>query len=32
LITEHLEDHAKGRHDVVGILLREEEKLRLPVK
>jgi hypothetical protein len=32
LITEHLEDHANGRHDVVGILLREEEKLRLPVK
>jgi hypothetical protein len=32
LITEHLEDHAKGRHDVVGVLLREEEKLRLPVK
>jgi len=32
LITEHLEDHAKGRHGAVGILLREEEKLRLPVK
>ncbi|CAI6341301.1 unnamed protein product [Periconia digitata] len=31
LITEHLEDHAKGRETVVGILLREEEKLRLPV-
>jgi len=31
LVTEHLEDHAKGRHAVVGILLREEEKLRLPV-
>lgn len=32
LITEHLEDHAKGRHAVVGILLREEQKLRLPVE
>jgi hypothetical protein len=32
LITEHLEDHANGRHAVVGILLREEEKLSLPVK
>jgi hypothetical protein len=32
LITEHLEDHVKGRETVVGILLREEEKLRLPVK
>lgn len=32
LITEHLEDHAKGRHTIVGVLLREEEKLSLPVK
>ncbi|KAF2646356.1 hypothetical protein P280DRAFT_440325 [Massarina eburnea CBS 473.64] len=31
LITEHLEDHEKGRDAVVGILLREEERLRLPV-
>ncbi|PSN65977.1 hypothetical protein BS50DRAFT_588765 [Corynespora cassiicola Philippines] len=31
LITEHFEDHAKGRHKEVGILLREEERLRLPV-
>ncbi|KAF2681407.1 hypothetical protein K458DRAFT_444652 [Lentithecium fluviatile CBS 122367] len=31
IIAEHLEDHAKGRHGVVGILLREEERLRLPV-
>lgn len=32
LITEHLEDHANGRHDVVGIIWREKEKLSLPVK
>lgn len=32
LITEHLEDHANGRHTVVNILLREEEKLRLPIE
>ncbi|KAF2873488.1 hypothetical protein BDV95DRAFT_617250 [Massariosphaeria phaeospora] len=31
LIEEHMEDHAKGRQNVVGIVLREEEKLRLPV-
>jgi hypothetical protein len=32
LITEHLEDHAKGREKVVGILWREQDKLHLPVK
>lgn len=32
LITEHLEDHTKGREKVVGILWREEERLRLPVR
>ncbi|KAH7384226.1 hypothetical protein DE146DRAFT_218318 [Phaeosphaeria sp. MPI-PUGE-AT-0046c] len=31
LITEHLEDHAKGREKVVGILWREQDKLQLPV-
>jgi hypothetical protein len=32
LITEHLEDHAKGREKVVGILWREQDKLHLPVE
>lgn len=32
LITEHLEDHAKGREKVVGILWREQDKLQLPVR
>jgi hypothetical protein len=32
LITEHLEDHARGREKVVGILWREQDKLRLPVR
>jgi hypothetical protein len=32
LITEHLEDHAKGREKVVGILWREQDKLHLPVR
>lgn len=32
LITEHLEDHTKGREKVVGILWREQHKLHLPVK
>lgn len=32
LITEHLEDHAKGRQQVVGIIWRENQKLALPVK
>ena len=32
LITDHLEDHTKGREKVVGILWREEERLRLPVR
>ncbi|KAF1834727.1 hypothetical protein BDW02DRAFT_639168 [Decorospora gaudefroyi] len=31
LITEHLEDHSRGREKVVGILWREQDKLRLPV-
>ncbi|KAF1940062.1 hypothetical protein EJ02DRAFT_407224 [Clathrospora elynae] len=31
LITEHLEDHTKGREKVVGILWREQDKLQLPV-
>ncbi|KAF1970635.1 hypothetical protein BU23DRAFT_600770 [Bimuria novae-zelandiae CBS 107.79] len=31
LITEHLEDHAKGRQQVVGIIWRENQKLALPV-
>jgi hypothetical protein len=31
LIHEHFQDHAKGRHKEVAILLREEQKLRLPV-
>ena len=32
LITEHLEDHTKGREKAVGILWREQDKLHLPVK
>lgn len=32
LITEHLEDHSKGREKVVGILWREQDKLNLPIK
>jgi hypothetical protein len=32
LITEHLEDHERGREKVVGILWREQDKLRLPVR
>lgn len=32
LITEHLEDHTRGREKVVGILWREQNKLHLPVK
>jgi hypothetical protein len=32
LITEHLEDHTRGREKVVGILWREQDKLRLPVR
>lgn len=32
LITEHLEDHAKGRQQVVGVIWRENQKLALPVK
>lgn len=32
LITEHLEDHSKGRQQVVGIVWRENQKLALPVK
>ena len=32
LITEHLEDHSKGREKVVGILWREQDKLHLPVR
>jgi hypothetical protein len=32
LITEHLEDHARGRQQVVGIIWRENQKLALPVK
>ena len=32
LITEHLEDHAKGREKVVGILWREQDTLHLPVR
>ncbi|KAI8932038.1 hypothetical protein NX059_010930 [Plenodomus lindquistii] len=31
LITEHLEDHAKGTEKFVGILWREQDKLHLPV-
>lgn len=31
LITEHVEDHAKGTEKVVGILWREQDKLNLPV-
>lgn len=32
LITEHLEDHTRGREKAVGILWREQDKLHLPVK
>lgn len=32
LITEHLEDHTKGREKEVGILWREQDKLHLPVE
>lgn len=32
LITEHLEDHTKGREKVVGILWREQDRLHLPVR
>lgn len=32
LVKEHLQDHANGREQVVSIILREEEKCRLPVK
>ncbi|KAL1604997.1 hypothetical protein SLS60_004540 [Paraconiothyrium brasiliense] len=32
LITEHLEDHAKNRQQVVGVVWRENQKLALPVK
>jgi hypothetical protein len=32
LITEHLEDHSRGREKAVGILWREQNKLQLPVK
>jgi hypothetical protein len=32
LITEHLEDHSKGRQQVVGVVWRENQKLALPVK
>lgn len=32
LITEHLEDHSKGREKVVGILWQEQDRLQLPVK
>lgn len=32
LITEHLEDHSKGREKVVGILWSEQDRLQLPVK
>lgn len=32
LITEHLEDHSKGREKFVGILWREQDKLHLPVR
>lgn len=32
LITEHVEDHAKGTDQVVGILWREQDKLHLPVR
>ncbi|KAF7678432.1 hypothetical protein GT037_003813 [Alternaria burnsii] len=31
LITEHLEDHSRGREKVVGILWREQDRLNLPV-
>ncbi|CAN9280011.1 unnamed protein product [Alternaria alternata] len=31
LITEHLEDHNRGREKVVGILWREQDRLNLPV-
>jgi len=32
LITEHLEDHSRGREKVVGILWREQDRLHLPVR
>jgi hypothetical protein len=32
LITEHLEDHSKGREKVVGVLWGERERLHLPVE
>lgn len=32
LITEHLEDHSRGREKVVGILWREQDRLNLPVR
>ncbi|KAF1357371.1 hypothetical protein EJ07DRAFT_167561 [Lizonia empirigonia] len=32
LIAEHLEDHARGREKVVGVLWRERERLNLPVE
>jgi hypothetical protein len=32
LLTEHLEDHKRGREKVVGILWREQDKLHLPVR
>ncbi|KAJ4349237.1 hypothetical protein N0V95_004726 [Ascochyta clinopodiicola] len=32
LITEHLEDHTKGREKVVGILWQEQDRLNLPVE
>jgi hypothetical protein len=32
LITEHLEDHSKGREKVVGVLWGERERLQLPVE
>ncbi|KAL1797671.1 hypothetical protein ACET3X_004277 [Alternaria dauci] len=31
LITEHLEDHSRGREKAVGILWREQDRLNLPV-
>ncbi|KAF2259372.1 hypothetical protein CC78DRAFT_503303 [Lojkania enalia] len=31
LIQEHLQDHARGRAKEIGIVMREEERLRLPV-
>lgn len=32
LITEHLEDHSRGREKAVGILWQEQDRLRLPVR